>query len=139
MSELYSRSMPTVRLESAIEQTIMAAAGRYPGTSFNLNYADPDGRSLALHLLDVLLRSGWSQLSPLSPAPGFNRHGLIVWAPEASMHIAEALCASLQELSEVQLVERHDGGPVALTVGLATWMATRGLTSDLPRVARLTG
>ncbi len=118
--------MPTVRLESAIEQAIMAAASRYPGTPFNLNYADPDGRPLALHLLDVLLHSGWSQLSPLSPAPGFTRRGLIIWAPMASMHIAETLGASLQDLSDVQLVERQDGGPVALTVGLATWKATRG-------------
>ncbi|MDQ2943075.1 MAG: hypothetical protein M3R21_05320 [Candidatus Dormibacteraeota bacterium] len=118
--------MTAVRLESAYEQAIMTAVSRYPATPFNLNYADADGQPLALCLLDILLRSGWSQLSPVSQAPGFARHGLVVWAPKMSMNIAEAFAASLRDLSPVQVVERHDGGPVALTVGLATWKATRG-------------
>ncbi len=132
-----SPSMPTARLEPSYEQAIKGAASRYRGTAFNLNYAETDGQRLALCLLDILVRSGWSQLSPVSPAPGFARKGLIVWAPAESIHIGEALAAALQELSVVQLVERHDGGPVAVTVGLATWTHTRGLVFGAPRVIRL--
>ena len=119
-----------MRLEAAHEEAILAVARRFPATPFNLNYADPDGQALAMCLRELLVRGGWSQLSAASPAPGFSRRGVIVWTPPAERHIADALGAALRELFAVQVVERDDGGPVALTVGIATWSTTRGL---LPR------
>jgi hypothetical protein len=101
----------------------------FPGTPFNLNFADADGQPLAECMLDLLLRAGWSQLSRASPAPGFSRRGIILWAQAVHFPIADTLAAPLRELFTVQIVERQDGGPVALTVGVATWATTRGVRS----------
>jgi hypothetical protein len=119
-----------VRLETAHEEAILGVVRRYPATPFNLNYADPDGQPLAFCLRELLVQGGWSQLSAASPAPGFSRRGVIVWTPPAQREIADALGAALGELFAVTVVERDDGGPVALTVGVATWSTSRGL---LPR------
>jgi hypothetical protein len=78
-------------------------------------------------LRDLLVRAGWSLLSAASPAPGFARRGVIVWTPAAQRQIADALAAALREAFAVQVVEREDGGPVAVTVGVATWSTARGL------------
>jgi hypothetical protein len=119
--------MPAVRLEPVHEAAVLRAAGSYPATRFNLNYADPDGQAVALCLGDLLLRAGWSLQSPAGPAPGFARRGVIVWTPADKLRIAEALAAALRGLFAVQVVERNDGGPIALTVGVATWSTSRGL------------
>ena len=116
-----------VRLEAAVEDAILRAARSHPGTQFNLNYADADGQALALCVRDLLVRGGWSPLSPASPAPGFQRRGVIVWAPHEMTRVAEALAAALQGEFATQVVERNDGGPVAVTVGVATWSTTRGV------------
>jgi hypothetical protein len=116
-----------VRLEAAHEEAVLRAARSHPKTEFNLNYADADGQAVALCLRDLLVRAGWSQLSAASPAPGFARRGVIVWAPAEKMRVADALAAALRELFAVEVVERNDGGPVALTVGAATWSTARGL------------
>jgi hypothetical protein len=116
-----------VRFEAAHEEALLRAARSYPATQFNLNYADPDGRPIALGLQDVLLRAGWSLLSAAGPAPGFARRGVIVWAPAEKMRVAAALGAALRDLFAVEVVERNDGGPVAVTVGVATWSTSRGL------------
>jgi hypothetical protein len=118
-----------VRLEAAHEEAVLRAARAHPATAFNLNYADSDGQAVALCIRDLLVRAGWSQLSDASPAPGFERRGVIVWAPADKMRIADALAAALRGLFPVSVVERHDGGPVAVTVGIATWSTARGLLS----------
>jgi hypothetical protein len=122
-----STAMDVVRLEAAHEEAVLRAARSHPATPFNLNYADADGRAVALCLRDLLLRAGWSQLSDASPAPGFARRGVIVWSPADKMRIADALATALRGLFAVSVVERNDGGPVAVTVGVATWSTTRGL------------
>ena len=119
--------MAGVRLEAAHEEGILDIARRYPATPFNVNYADPDGQALAFCLRDLLVRAGWSQLSAASPAPGFARRGVIVWTPLAKRQLADTLASALRELFAVQIVERDDGGPVALTVGIASWSTSRGL------------
>jgi hypothetical protein len=116
-----------VRLDAAVEEAILSVAQSHPATPFNLNYADADGQALALRIRELLLRGGWSPLSPASPAPGFQRRGVIVWAPREKVRVAEALAGALQPELPVQVVERNDGGPVALTVGVATWSATRAV------------
>ena len=105
----------------------MRAARARPGTPFNLNHADPDGRDLAVRLRELLLGAGWSQLSAVSPAPGFVRQGLIVWTPPGDMAFAETIAAALRDCFPVEVIARTDGGPVALTVGRATWAAARGV------------
>jgi hypothetical protein len=124
-----SAAVDVVRLEAVHEEAVLRAARSHPATSFNLNYADPDGQAVALCLRDLLLRAGWSQLSDAGPAPGFARRGVIVWAPADKMRIAEALAPALRGLFAVSVVERNDGGPVAVTVGVATWSTARGLLS----------
>jgi hypothetical protein len=119
-----------VRLDAAIEEAVLRAARSHPATPFNLNYADPDGQALALCIRELLVRGGWSALSSPSPAPGFQRRGVIVWAPAEKTRIAEALAAALRPELPVQVVERNDGGPVAVTVGVATWSTTRGVQPD---------
>ncbi|MEA2661765.1 MAG: hypothetical protein QOH08_1337 [Chloroflexota bacterium] len=119
-----------MRIEAAHDTAILSVASRYAATPFNVNFADPDGQPLASCLRDILLRAGWSQLSAMSPAPGFPRRGVILWAPPTKIHLVNALAAPLRELFAVQIVERDDGGPVALTVGLATWATSRGLLPD---------
>ena len=117
-----------MNLDPAHAVDVIRAARAYPGTPFNLNYADADGRALAFCLGELLAQAGWSQLSAASPAPGFARRGVILWAPPgAGMVIAEALAVPLRTLFVVEIVERHDGGPVAVTVGQASWATTRGL------------
>jgi hypothetical protein len=116
-----------VRLEPVHEEAVLRAARSHPATQFNLNYADADGQAVALCLRDVLLQAGWSQLSDASPAPGFARRGVIVWAPADKVRVADALAAALRGLFAVEVVERNDGGPVAVTVGVATWSTARGL------------
>jgi hypothetical protein len=116
-----------LRLEAAVEDAVLRVARSHPATPFNLNYADADGRALALCIGDVLVRGGWSPLSPTGPAPGFQRRGVIVWTPAEKARVAEALAAALQGELPVKVVERNDGGPVAVTVGVATWSTTRGV------------
>ena len=112
--------MAAVRLDTAVEQALLRAARAYPATPFNLNYAEPDGQALASCLFDLLVRADWAPLSPINPAAGFARRGVILWAPPARRGIADALAAALDGVFAVQVVERDDGGPVALTVGVAT-------------------
>lgn len=119
--------MTALRLDAAVEDALLRAARSHPGTPFNLNYADADGQALALCIRELLVRGGWSPLSAAGPAPGFQRRGVIVWAPREKTRVAEALAAALQDELPVQVVERNDGGPVAVTVGVATWSTTRGL------------
>ena len=121
--------MNVVRLEAAHEEAVLRAARTHPATPFNLNYADPDGQAVALCIRDLLVRAGWSQLSDAGPAPGFERRGVIVWAPADKMRVADALAAALRGLFLVSVVERNDGGPVAVTVGVATWSTARGVLS----------
>jgi hypothetical protein len=116
-----------VRLEAAVQDAVFRAARSHPATPFNLNYADPDGQALALCLRDLLVGAGWSPLSAIGPAPGFERRGLIVWTPSEKKRVAEALAAALRQAFAVQVVERNDGGPVAVTVGVATWSTARGV------------
>ena len=116
-----------VRLEPAHDAAVYAVAQRFSATPFNINYADSDGEALAGCIRELLLRAGWIQLSAASPAPGFNRRGVILWAPPAMVGTAEALAVPLGEVFAVQVVERSDGGPVAVTVGLATWSTVRGV------------
>jgi len=116
-----------LRLAAAVEDAVLRAARAHPGTPFNLSYADADGQALALCIRELLVRGGWSPLSPASPAPGFQRRGVIVWAPREKARVAETLAAALHAELPVQVVERDDGGPVAVTVGVATWSTTRGL------------
>ena len=116
-----------MRLEPGIADAVLRAASARPGTPFNVNHADADGRDLAVGLRDLLVRAGWSQLSAVSPAPGFPRRGLILWAPPGEIALVEMLAAALRERFPVEVIERTDGGPVALTVGLATWASARGL------------
>jgi hypothetical protein len=119
-----------LRLEAAVEDAVLRAARSHPATSFNINYADADGQALALCIRDLLVRGGWSPLSAASPAPGFQRRGVIVWKPAEKARVAEALAAALQGELPVQVVERNDGGPVAVTVGVATWSTTRGVLPE---------
>lgn len=119
--------MTALRLDAAVEDAVLRAVRSHPGTPFNLSYADADGQALALCIRELLVRGGWSPLSAPSPAPGFQRRGVIVWAPREKTRIAAALAAALQGDLPVQVVERNDGGPVAVTVGVATWSTTRGL------------
>ena len=119
--------MAAVRLEAAVEDAVLRAARSHPATPFNLNYADADGQDLALCIRELLVRGGWSPLSPPSPAPGFQRRGVIVWTPPEKTRVAEALAGALRAELAVQVVERNDGGPVAVTVGVATWSTTRGV------------
>ena len=116
-----------MRLEAAHEDAVLRAARSHPATPFNLNYADADGQALALCLRELLVRAGWSPLSPAGPAPGFERRGVIVWMPPEQVRVATALAAALRGPFAVQVVERSDGGPVAVTVGVATWSTTRGV------------
>jgi len=116
-----------LRLAAAVEDAVLRAARAHPGTPCNLSYADADGQALALCIWELLVRGGWSPLSPASPAPGFQRRGVIVWAPREKARVAETLAAALHAELPVQVVERADGGPVAVTVGVATWSTTRGL------------
>jgi hypothetical protein len=122
--------MAAVRFEPVHEAAVLRAARSHPATPFNLNYADPDGLAVAMCLRDLLVRAGWSQLSDAGPAPGFARRGVIVWAPADKVRIADALAAALRGLFAVQVVERNDGGPVAVTVGVATWSTSRGLLPE---------
>lgn len=122
--------MAAWRLEARHADQVERAARPYPGTPFNLNYADADGKDVALCLGDLLRAAGWSQLSAPSPAPGFPRRGVILWASPHAMAVAAALAIPLREIFMVEVVERHDGGPVAVTVGRATWAAARGLVHD---------
>lgn len=122
--------MAALRLEAAVEDAVLRAARSHPATAFDLTYADADGQALALTIRELLVRGGWSPLSPAGPAPGFQRRGVIVWAPAANTRVAEALAAALQDHLPVQVVERNDDGPVAVTVGVATWSTTRGLVLD---------
>ena len=122
--------MGGLRLEARHADALDRAARAYPGTPFNLNYADADGKDMALCLGDLLRAAGWSQLSAPSPAPGFPRRGVILWASPHAMAIATALAIPLREIFMVHVVERHDGGPVAVTVGQATWAMARGLVRD---------
>lgn len=119
--------MGTIRFEAGRADALAAAARAHPGVAFNLNFADPDGAPLARCLRDVLLRAGWSQLSEISPAPGFDRRGIVIWAPPGRIAVADDLAAALRRTFPVQIIERHDGGPVALTVGLASWEKARGI------------
>lgn len=119
--------MTALRLDAAVEDAVLRAARSHPGTPFNLNYADADGQALALCIRELLVRGGWSPLSAASPAPGFQRRGVIVWAPPEKTRIAEALAAALQGDLPVQVALRNDGGPVAVTVGVATWSTARGM------------
>jgi hypothetical protein len=119
-----------VRLEPVHEEAVLRAARSHPATQFNLNYADPDGQAVAMCLGDLLVRAGWSQLSDASPAPGFARRGVIVWAPADKARVADALAAALRGLFAVQVVERNDDGPVAVSVGVATWSTSRGLLRE---------
>jgi hypothetical protein len=116
-----------LRLEAALEDAVLRAARSHPSTPFNLNYADADGQALALCIRELLVRGGWSPLSPAGPAPGFQRRGVIVWSPAEMARVAEALAAALRRELPVQVVERNDGGPVAVAVGVATWSTTRGV------------
>lgn len=125
-----SAVVDVVRLEAVHEEAVLRAARSHPATSFNLNYADADGQAVALCLRDLLVRGGWSPLSAVSPAPGFERRGVIVWTPADKMRVAETLAAALRGLFAVQVVERNDGGPVAVTVGVATWLTARGLLPE---------
>ncbi|MDQ6857549.1 MAG: hypothetical protein M3Z65_00975 [Chloroflexota bacterium] len=122
--------MSPLRLEARHADELDRAARPYPGTPFNLNYADDDGKDVALCLGDLLRAAGWSQLSAPSPAPGFLRRGVILWASPHAMAITAALAIPLREIFMVEVVERHDGGPVAVTVGQATWAMARGLVRD---------
>jgi len=117
-----------MRLDAAVEEAVLRAVRSHPGTQFNLNYADPDGEALAMCIRELLVRGGWSPLSQASPAPGFQRRGVIVWAPTEKTRIAVALAAAMQGELAAQVVERNDGGPVAVTVGLATWSTARGVS-----------
>ncbi len=117
-----------VRLAQDVEVALGQAAGRHPATAFNLNYADADGHDLAMAFRDVLVGAGWSQLSAASPAPGFARRGIIVWSPPDRRALADDIAAALRGFP-VQVVERTDGGPIAITVGSATWAAVRGTRS----------
>jgi len=119
-----------LRLEAAVEDAVLRAARSHPSTPFNLNYADADGQALALCIRELLVRGGWSPLSAAGPAPGFQRRGVIVWAPPEKARIAEALAAALQGELPVQVVDRNDSGPVAVTVGVATWSTTRGVLRE---------
>ena len=119
-----------VRLDPVIESAIGRVARGHPATAFNVNYADADGQDLALALRDVLLGAGWSQLSAASPAPGFNRRGIIVWVPPERRRVADELARAIGPAFAVQVVERTDGGPVALTVGVATWADARGARAE---------
>ncbi|HEY8758659.1 MAG TPA: hypothetical protein VIN74_09185 [Candidatus Limnocylindria bacterium] len=121
-----------VHLVDPYATAIVVVAQQFPGTTFTLDYADADGRPIALCLRALLLRAGWHQLSDVGPAPGFSRRGLILWTPSATLALVTALAQTLGELFAVQVVERHDGGPVAVTVGLATWSTARGVS---PRVS----
>jgi hypothetical protein len=121
-----------VHLVDPYATAIVGVAQQFPGTTFTLDYADADGRPIALCLHALLLRAGWHQLSDVGPAPGFSRRGLILWTPSATLALVTALAEALGELFAVQVVERHDGGPVAVTVGLATWSSARGVA---PRVS----
>src|SRR5438105_575270 len=122
--------MVPVRLDPAIEEAVLRAARDRPGTPFNVNHADADGRDLALALCELLLRAGWSQLSAVGPAPGFARRGVIVWSPPAETRLATALALALRQALATEVVERSDGGPIALTVGVATWASARGLRQE---------
>ena len=109
---------------------MIRAARSHPATPFNLNYADADGQALALRIRELLVSGGWSPLSAPSPAPGFQRRGVIVWAPREKTRVAETLAGALRGELAVQVVERNDGGPVAVTVGVATWSSTRGMVAE---------
>ncbi len=119
-----------MRLEAAHEDAVLRAARSHPATPFNLNYADADGQAFAHCLRELLVRAGWSPLSAASPAPGFQRRGVIVWAPADQARVAEAITATLRGPLAVQVVEPNDGGPVALTVGVATWSTSRGVLPE---------
>lgn len=121
-----------VHLDDRYATAIVSVAQRFPATTFTVDYADADGRPIALCLRGLLLRAGWHQLSDVGPAPGFSRRGLVLWTPSATLALVTALAEALGELFAVQVVERHDGGPVAVTVGLATWSSARGV---VPRVS----
>jgi len=116
-----------MRLEAAVEDAVLRAARSHPSTPFNLNYADADGQALALCIRELLVRGGWSPLSAAGPAPGFQRRGVIVWTPAEKVRVADALAAALRGELPVHVVERNDGGPVAVTVGVATWSTARGV------------
>jgi len=122
--------MTAVRLDPAVEAAVARVAREHPATAFNVNYADADGRDLALALRDTLVAAGWSQLSAAGPAPGFSRKGLIVWAPAEGRGIADDIADALTAAFAVQVIERTDGGPVALTVGVATWATARGVRPE---------
>jgi len=74
-----------VHLVDPYATAIVVVAQQFPGTPFTLDYADADGRPIALCLHALLLRAGWHQLSDVGPAPGFSRRGLILWTPSATL------------------------------------------------------
>ena len=88
---------------------MLRATRSHPATAFNLNYADPDGQALALCIGELLVRGGWSPLSPAGPAPGFQRRGVIVWAPADKARVAEALAAVDELPPRWQEITRRSG------------------------------